>query len=305
MKVLMISGDKHLLEEGTEAHARLALQKAQIEQLDVFVWPQVHSWYEISRAARENRYDIVTAQDPFWRGLLAWRVARQTGTKLNVQVHTDLRVQSLFRRRLAHFLLRRANSVRVVSEKLREQVHATGTKASVHVLSIYVDVNRFKNLVPTPHSQKTILWVGRFEHEKYPLSAVSVFQEVRAKGIDAKLIMLGTGSLERELRQLAGTLPIEFPGWQDPKPYLQVANVVLCTSKRESYGASVLEALAAGIPVVAPDVGIAKEAGAIMASRPELAHAVIAVLNSGQRGELKIPMLSADEWAKRWRETLV
>ncbi|MDP2652147.1 MAG: hypothetical protein Q8O94_03355, partial [bacterium] len=68
MKVLMISGDKNLLVKGSEASARLELQKSQAEQLDVFVWPQVHSRIEIWRAAKKNRYDVVTAQDPFWRG---------------------------------------------------------------------------------------------------------------------------------------------------------------------------------------------------------------------------------------------
>src|SRR4051812_28906343 len=95
MKVLMISGDKRVLDAGTDAHRRLELQRGTVEQLDAYVWPQVHSAWEILRAARSTRPDVVTAQDPFWRGLLGWLVARACGAKLNVQVHADLSGQSL------------------------------------------------------------------------------------------------------------------------------------------------------------------------------------------------------------------
>jgi len=305
MKVLMISGDRNLLVRGSGARARLELQRSSVEQLDIFVWPHVHTGREILRAARENHYDVMTVQDPFWRGLLAWRIARRTGTKLNMQVHTDLSAQPLVRRLLASFLLRRADSVRVVSEKIQRQVQEIRGKGFVHLLPIYVDVSRFKNLVPLPHAQKTILWIGRFEKEKDPLAAVQILMEVREKRVDAKLVMLGAGSLEPAIRQLARVLPIELPGWQDPVSYLQVADVVLCTSKHESWGASIIEALAAGVPVIAPDVGIAREAGAIVVPKLNFGNTIIDVLNSGQRGELKISLPNADEWVARWRETLV
>ncbi|MCR4333491.1 MAG: glycosyltransferase [Patescibacteria group bacterium] len=305
MKVLMISGDRYLLEAGTEAHARLVLQRAQVEQLDVFVWPQVHSRSEIMRAARATAYDVVTAQDPFWRGLVARRAARVAGARLNLQVHTDLSAQPLFRRLLARFLLRRADSVRVVSERVRAQVQALGVTAPIHVLPVYVDVSRFEKVVREPHTQKTILWVGRFEKEKDPLRAVSVLKEVRTTGVDAKLVMLGSGMLESELRQQSAGLSVEFPGWQDTVRYLPTADLVLCTSLHESWGASIVEALAAGVPVVAPDVGIAKEAGATIASRAELTGKVIETLRAGQRGELKLFIPSAEEWAERWLGTLI
>jgi glycosyltransferase involved in cell wall biosynthesis len=117
--------------------------------------------------------------------------------------------------------------------------------------------------------------------------------------------MLGAGSLEASVRRLARELPVEFPGWKDPKPYLVAADVVLCTSKHESYGASIVEALAAGVPVVAPDVGIAKEAGAIIASPAELAEKVAEVLAAGATGVLRIPLLTAELWVTEWRKTLI
>lgn len=305
MKVLMISGDKNILVPGSDAFARLQVQRAAVRRLDVFVWPQIHARIDILRAAKTQHYDVVTAQDPFWRGLLAWRVARRTGAKLNLQVHADLSAQSLSRRLLARFLLRRADSVRVVSDAIREQVQSFGVTVPICVLAVYIDITRFTALAPLPHDQKTILWIGRFEAEKDPQEALQVLKTARKQGIDAKLVMLGTGSLEPTVRESARELPVEFPGWQDPAEYLPTADVVLCTSRHESWGASMVEALAAGVPVVASDVGIAREAGAIVAARSDLAEAVCDVLSTGKRGRLFLLLPTQDEWVTLWKKTLV
>lgn len=312
MNVLMISGDPNLLKEGTEAHARFQLQKTAVEQLDVFVWPQVHSWREIFHAARENTYDVVTAQDPFWRGLLAWRLARHAGAKLNIQVHTDLAAQSFARYVLAQIVLRHSDSIRVVSQKLKMQVEMIKVSAPIRILPIYVDLKRFHSLTHQPQkNKKTILWIGRFEEEKDPEEMIPLFEKVRQAKIDASLVLLGAGSLEGQLRlksahQLEYRDEIEFPGWKDPISYIAMADVVVSTSKHEGWGASMIEALAAGVPVVAPDVGVAKEAGALVVAREKLAETVIDVLKQGKRGELKLTLIEDPQaWAKRWCETLV
>jgi hypothetical protein len=116
--------------------------------------------------------------------------------------------------------------------------------------------------------------------------------------------MLGEGSLENSLKNDAKGLPVIFHGWQDPAPFLVSADVLINTSYYEGYGASIVEALVAGVPVVAPDVGVAKEAGAVIAKRSNLANSVVEVLRSGKRGEIKIPILSEKEWGLFWSETL-
>lgn len=307
MKVLMISGDPNLMKNGSSVRERHTFHAGVVERLDFFVWPQEHSMKQIFTAAKTQHYDVITAQDPFWRGLLAYIVARRTGARLNLQVHADLKGQSLIRRLLARFLLQRADSVRVVSTRVKEEVAALGTLARITVLPVFVDPHRINAVAPRvhPHFTKTILWIGRFESEKNPLGALTVLQVVREQGVEAGMIMLGSGSLEQRLRKAAHTLPVEFPGWQEPIKYLAMADVVLSTSPFESYGASIVEALAAGVAVVATDVGVAKEAGAIVVPQSELAHAVVDVLQHGTRGVLKLQLPSAAEWAKQWRNSLV
>ncbi len=297
MKVLVISGDKKF----GPGNPRYELQRSVVDSLTVVYWGRGSLFPNIP----ESSYDVVTAQDSLWRGHFAWHVSRKLGARLNIQVHADIASYSWPLRLWARFNLRQANSVRVVSEKIKQQVLALGVRVPIFVLPVYVDLSRFKAIKPLTHAQKTILWIGRFEPEKDPLLAIEVLKEVRKGGREVKLVMLGAGSLEPQLRALATGLPIEFSGWKDPAEYLPIADVVLCTSLHESWGASIVEALAAGVPVVAPDVGVAREAGAIIAERAHLSEKIIEVLQHGTRGTLHLELLSAEAWAKQWRETLI
>jgi glycosyltransferase involved in cell wall biosynthesis len=174
------------------------------------------------------------------------------------------------------------------------------------VLPVFVDIERFRGVQRMPDAKPLILWTGRFENEKDPMRALEIFREVLEKVPEVKMIMLGSGSLLEKTKREAEDkkLFVEFPGWQDTVPYLVRASLALSTSKAESWGASIVEALAAGVPVVAPDVGIALEAGAIVVPKEKLADAVFETLRTPPKATLNIPVLSQQEWVARWKENL-
>lgn len=295
MKVLTITGDKKF----GPGHERYELQKSAVETLAVVYWGRESVRHRIP----SGHFDVVTAQDPFWRGLFGWYVAKKLSARFNVQVHTDLDAQPAWKRALARMVIRHADSVRVVSERIRRQIMHTHITA----LPVFVDISRFRNIArrPEPH---TILWVGRFEEEKDPLRALRVFKEVLERIADATLVLLGAGSLEGALRHEISRLNLDMrvrlPGWQDPAPYLERATLVLSTSKHESWGASIIEALAAGVPVVAPDVGVAREAGAIVVPREQLAEAVKEVLTNPTPGRLLFEPLGKAAWQELFIRSL-
>jgi glycosyltransferase involved in cell wall biosynthesis len=295
-RVLMITGDKSF----KPGHERYELQRSAVELLEVVYWGRGSLWPKLPA----GKFDVVTTQDPFVRGLFGWWVAKRKGAKLNVQVHTDLSVYGGVKHVLMQIVLRHADSLRVVSNKIKQQVERIGVRAKITVLPVFVDISKFQQVVQQPHTGKNILWIGRFEAEKDPLLAVEVFKKVLKAEPSAKLIMLGRGSLQGLLMQAASNLPVEFPGWQDPSVFLATADVVLCTSVHESWGASIVEALAAGVPVVAPDVGIAKEAGATIVPRDELHTGVLGVLATGQKPQLQIQLLDKESWVKMWAASL-
>ena len=296
MKVLMITGDKNF----KPGHERYDLQRSAVEDLTVLYWGRGSILPKIPA----GDFDVVTAQDPFWRGLFALHAASRSGAKCNIQVHTDLSVYKGLKHILAQITLRHADSIRVVSKKIKGQVERVGVTAKITVLPVFVDVSRFHSVVRSVHEGKNILWVGRFEEEKDPLLAVEVLKEVLKTEPSATLVMLGAGSLGQQISERAANLPVETPGWQDPVVFLDTADVALCTSKHESFGASIVEALAAGVPVVSPDVGVAKEAGANVVSYKDLAAEVVKVLESGHKGHLQLTLLTKEAWAQKWKDSL-
>ncbi len=290
MNVLIITGDRRF----GPGNPRFELQKSAVGRLEVVYWGRGSMWPAIP----EGPFGVVSAQDPFMRGLFAWYVARSLKAKFNVQVHADLSGQSFFKHILAQIILSHADSIRVVSESIRTQVERVGVKAPTAVLPIYIDVSKFTGITRNP--ERMVLWVGRFEKEKDPMLALKVIKDVP----NATLIMLGEGSMLSVVKEKARELPVEFSGWQDPVPYYSRAGAVLSTSPYESFGASIVEALAAGVPVVSLDVGAAKEAGAIVVPKPRLAEAVKEALDSGRRGELKFKLHGKEEWVRAWQNTL-
>ncbi|HVU80067.1 MAG TPA: glycosyltransferase [Candidatus Paceibacterota bacterium] len=292
----MITGDRSF----KPGHPRYELQRAQVDELEPAYWGRGSLWPRIPGGP----FDVVTAQDPFWRGLMALRFARRLRARLQIQVHADLDAVPGWKRSLAKYVISRADSVRVVSEKIKAQVGKSNAGVPIRVLPVYIDIERFRGISREAHEGVVLLWIGRFEAEKDPLQALDVLRQARAAGIDARLIMLGKGSFETELKAHAAGLPVEFPGWQDPARYLGTADLVISTSPYESYGASIVEALAAGVPVVSYDVGVAREAGATIAPKGQLAETAIQALGGGARGELKLRVLSESEWAQAWKGTL-
>jgi glycosyltransferase involved in cell wall biosynthesis len=111
-----------------------------------------------------------------------------------------------------------------------------------------------------PERGKVILFVGRLETEKGLAELVQAFEELRARRSDPiSLVLVGDGSLGPSLaKQTASDSQIVFAGNRPPPEvaqFLAAADVLALPSWAEGTPNVVLEALAAGRPVVATRVG--------------------------------------------------
>ena len=70
---------------------------------------------------KQDHYDLITVQDTYFLALVAWILERRFKLPLEIQVHGFERFR-LIRKILARFLLARATGVRVVSQRLKEQL---------------------------------------------------------------------------------------------------------------------------------------------------------------------------------------
>ncbi len=127
-----------------------------------------------------------------------------------------------------------------------------------------VDAERFRRSVPLARWQdgtRNLLFVGRFEPRKGLLDLLKAYRILRKTGCQCRLLVVGGGPQEREARRYVATrrlIGVEFLGRvsDDEKTQLfRTADVFVSPATGgESFGIVLLEAMAAGAPIVASDI---------------------------------------------------
>jgi glycosyltransferase involved in cell wall biosynthesis len=114
-----------------------------------------------------------------------------------------------------------------------------------------------------PDDAPLALAVGRLIEQKDHATLLRAFARVREQQPEARLAILGAGPLEVETRALAASLGIHdavtLPGRTDIRDWLLRADVFVHTSRWEGFGIVLLEAMLAGLPVVATRVSAVPE----------------------------------------------
>jgi glycosyltransferase involved in cell wall biosynthesis len=115
-----------------------------------------------------------------------------------------------------------------------------------------------------PEDRFVVFFSSRMSHEKDPETVLRATAKVRAEGLDAVLLNLGGGY--KDFVELAASLGLQdAQHWiigrpavhpmKDLREYFQAADVLVQASLAEGAAFSTLEALAAGTPVIATDIG--------------------------------------------------
>ena len=106
-------------------------------------------------------------------------------------------------------------------------------------------------------SQVLLVHCGRLSPEKEPQRSIEALAELRARGIDARLVIVGIGPMWKKIRLLAKDLPVDTLGYiADRKrvaAILSSADVSLAPGPLETFCLSALESIASGTPVVASE----------------------------------------------------
>lgn len=303
MKLLMLSTDRKMLQAESSVRDRMVSYASELDELHVIVFTEgkngevirdgslciyptnsssrlLYGFDAIRIARNLPKTEVVTSQDPFETGIAACLISIFKKASLHIQVHTDFLspafIKHSFLNRIrtfiAGFVLLRASRMRVVAPRIRDEIIARyKLKSEISVLPIFVDTVKFFGLRHVQHSkfEKSLLFVGRLEAEKRADIAIRTLMRVRALGVNAGLTIVGDGSLKSRLEEFAKQHQVaewvDFVGQQDPLPHYAHADMLLVPSAYEGYGLVIIEGLASGVPVLSTDVGIAREAGAIIA----------------------------------------
>lgn len=293
MRILAISLDRSVLDPASSSSRRQALTYAGHEALIVVVAIGLARDVELAAGLRAKTFggaskfgafmqawsrfrltepcDVVTAQEPVFTGWLALRVARRIRCALHVQDHSGMfgRPACGWRERLlrpvAKHVFQKADRVRTVSERGKRGLVSIGIPESkIDVIPIATDVSRFSNIDRSQAISNRILCIARLEPEKGVDVLIRAFAIVKKSFFEATLVIVGDGSRRAALESLASALGIagavSFEGRRnDVQPYLAEAGLYVQPSHFEGWGIAVIEAAAAGLPIVMTDVGCAGE----------------------------------------------
>lgn len=152
----------------------------------------------------------------------------------------------------------------VSHENLAEAVHEYGIpRDKIRVIYIGVDAEeefspeRVEPVAELDRERMQILFPARLVEQKDPLLMVEVAAELRDRGVDFQVQVLGEGDLEGAVRKRVAELDLEGsvvinPPTATPQSWYAASDAMLMTSVYEGVPACVYEAMAMAVPVIAP-----------------------------------------------------
>lgn len=254
---------------------------------------------------------VNTSFDPkaYWRDLAYLFVAKLLRARVLYQVHGGDLPQNFFagRPRLTRFLrwtLKLPDLVAVLAKCELDAYRQFVPEQNLVLLPNGIDVKPFAQ-VPTVMSRADhplrLVYVGRLAREKGLYETLQGVRLALELGVDARLVVAGQGAEEGRLKRYAQALGIasrvSFAGavsGRDKVMLLAGSDVMILPSYAEALPYALLEAMAAGVPVIATPVG------AIPDVVTEGTHGCLIAPRDGKAMAQAIAYMSADRERLSW-----
>lgn len=240
------------------------------------------SWRAMHAAAHELAADcdLIHVQTPFVAHYAGIAAARRLGKPVLLTYHTFFEeylhhyapllpavALRALARRISRAQCNAVDAVIVPSTAMRQRLADYGVSQPMHVLPTGIPLDdfaggkrqRFRRRLQVPDDAPIALFIGRVAHEKNIGFLLEVAAQMRARLANFILVVAGEGpaltALRREADRLGLGDSVRFVGYLDrhadlPDCYA-AADVFVFASRTETQGLVLLEAMAAGLPVVA------------------------------------------------------
>jgi glycogen(starch) synthase len=219
----------------------------------------------------KHPFDVVHCHSAYPHGYVSATFSRLTGVPVIITPHgpTDIMREEQIRRhptlekRMAKGL-RTAAGITAISKDILKEILSVGEipEENVRIIPNGVNLSEFAGVEPAQAGSPYVFAMGRMVHQKGFDQLIRAFVRVSAEAPDLHLFLAGEGINRRDYEQLVRNLGLEtsvkFLGLvQGPQKVslMKGAEFFVCPSRFEPFGIVVLEALAAGAPVIASPVG--------------------------------------------------
>jgi glycosyltransferase involved in cell wall biosynthesis len=227
------------------------------------------------------KLDVIHTHHPFLLGQTAAAKARDHNLPLVFTFHTQYQeythyipipqeqVQEFLKNTVMNWMrefMRKCQHIVIPSESMRSiLVNEYGLVDRFTVIPTGLDIAPYKNANGAAlraewgwQDETVIVSAGRLAEEKNWITLLQAFALAHKKQPNLRLVLVGDGPQSDALRQLAGELEITervlFTGkvpFEQVPTYLKAADLFAFASVTETQGLVTLEAMAAGLPVVA------------------------------------------------------
>ena len=276
---------------------------------------------------------LIHSQHPVWMGRLAADFARDYHLPLVFTFHTRYdeyakkyvpiapELASIVTEEIVGHYLGNCAHVVAPTPTIRDLIlREYGTDVPVSVVPTPVDLSQYRNLAPRRvradlglEEAELLLYVGRLVEEKNLDFLLRAFARIVARRPQARLLLVGKGPHERNLRRLTEKLDLgertiftgSIPHSEVPH-YAAAADLFVFPSLTETQGLVLIEAMAARTPVVALEapgsVDVLAGGGGLLVPDQEdaFAEAVLGLLGSGNEARLRALQEQAAEAVQRY-----
>ena len=188
-------------------------------------------------------------------GMTRLRVWRSPTIWLKCLLHTLLQRQALRKSAVYVFSNRMEEQCVALAPDLTTSIRRTkpGVDPERFAFNANLDVKVKRRYLGLPPTRKLVLFVGRF----VPAKGVDVLiRALTHLSTDTDLVLVGEGESEGDYRRQIVALGLEDRVYirgatRDVESYYESCNVFAMSSNQETFGQTILEAMASGLPLVA------------------------------------------------------
>ncbi|OIO72568.1 MAG: hypothetical protein AUJ85_09845 [Elusimicrobia bacterium CG1_02_37_114] len=249
------------------------LQKNNLKAIPLFPVFEFNplNFFRLSKVFRENKVQIVDINSPkfFWSGVYSAKCSGIKTVITRIVTYRKKGLKKFINKRLLYGL---CDKVVAISSEIKASLLGDFGLSNVELIYCGIDINEIssedKNRTESIRNRyglkdKTVVGItGRIAYGKGHTYLIEALPEIKKNIPDIKLLVGGTGEQNfiNFLRRKSSELKIErdviFTGFQkDVKDFLYATDIVTAPSLDEALGLSIIEAMSAGKPVVASDVG--------------------------------------------------